>query len=413
MRHLYETFYEPGLHADLWFRWQGKPLILSKNEGLEPAVRDFFTFRRSWAWTDPNGWFGDGRDRWPWLDHHPQKPGWHARPGAAEQVSVNVAQHPVSNIGRSFHAGRQPAAPRTAEGLNFAEQWRRAIEVDPQFVFVTGWNEWIAQRFVRREGEPNQAAHMLGRKLRDGDTYFVDLYSAEFSRDVEPMRGGHGDNYYYQLAANVRRFKGVRPPRPASATKSIAIDGDFRQWDGVGPDFVDDLHDTARRRHPGGGDGLVYTNDTGRNDLAVARVARDASHVYFYARTREPLTAPAGDAWMVLLVDADANPKTGWHGYDVALNRARRAGPGGGGDRCGVERYDAADKQWKPTGDAAFAAAGNELHLAVARSLLGQSGRVRLDFKWVDNVSVPCDPLDFIDKGDVAPNGRFNYRYAE
>src|SRR5271166_2777688 len=44
-----------------------------------------------------------------------------------------------------------------------------------------------------------------------GPVTFVDEFDAEFSRDIEPMKGAHGDNYYYQLVANIRRFKGARP----------------------------------------------------------------------------------------------------------------------------------------------------------------------------------------------------------
>jgi len=105
-----------------------------------------------------------------------------------EEVSVSTAQHPVSNIGRSFHAGKQPPPDQTAPelGLCFAEQWKRALEVDPQFVFITGWNEWIAQRFISKEGGQT----FLGQKVGKGGTFFVDQYSQEFSRDIEPMQAG-------------------------------------------------------------------------------------------------------------------------------------------------------------------------------------------------------------------------------
>ncbi len=36
-----------------------------------------------------------------------------------------------------------------------------------------------------------------------------------------------------------------------------------------------------------------------------------------------------------------------------------------------------------------------------------------LDFKWADNLSSSGDPMEFMDRGDVAPNNRFNYRYQE
>ena len=43
----------------------------------------------------------------------------------------------------------------------------------------------------------------------------------------------------------------------------------------------------------------------------------------------------------------------------------------------------------------------------------GRAGKLRLDFKWADNIPNGGDILDFLDHGDVAPNGRFNYRYEE
>ena len=61
----------------------------------------------------------------------------------ARTVVVAAAQHPMSNIGRSYVAGKQPPPDRqqSDRGLYFAEQWQRAHAVDPEFVFVTGWND--------------------------------------------------------------------------------------------------------------------------------------------------------------------------------------------------------------------------------------------------------------------------------
>ena len=157
-RHLYNNFYAKNLYPELWFKWLGKPLILASDEGLDDELKNYFTLRQSWAWTDPNGWFGNGKDKWPWLDNCPQNYGWH-EPGVPEHVSVTVAQHSTSNIGRSFQNGRQPAPEdqQSDIGLCFTEQWERALEIDPEFVFITGWNEWIAQRFLS-DGN----AYMLG-----------------------------------------------------------------------------------------------------------------------------------------------------------------------------------------------------------------------------------------------------------
>ena len=52
------------------------------------------------------------------------------------------------------------------------------------------------------------------------------------------------------------------------------------------------------------------------------------------------------------------------------------------------------------------------MHLCIPRKLMGMSGWRDVDFKWTDNIS-DDDPdiMTFISDGDVAPNGRFNYRY--
>ncbi len=63
-----------------------------------------------------------------------------------------------------------------------------------------------------------------------------------------------------------------------------------------------------------------------------------------------------------------------------------------------------------------FAVEGNQIHPRAPRAALGMAekhGPLHFDFKWADNVPESGDIMDFIGNGDVAPNGRFNYRYEE
>jgi hypothetical protein len=403
VEHLYQTFYKPGRGREHWFMWLGKPLLLSPPDGLSAEVRGFFTIRHSWAWTKGHAWFADGRDKWPWLDHHPQTPGWHEAPGQPEQISVCVAQHPTSTIGRSFHGGRQPPADqwRTAEGLCFAEQWARALEVDPPFVFITGWNEWIAQRFIDKDGHMT----MAGRKLKPGDSFFVDQFSAEFSRDIEPMKGGFGDAYYYQMIANIRRYKGTRA-LPEVRAVPITIDGGFTDWSAAYPVFRDTIGDPVRRDHPGWKGEPRFVNHSGRNDIVAAMVSADSGHVYFHVRTRAALSDPAGRHWMMLLLDTDQNPRTGWLGYDFVVNR-REVRPG----LTTLERHTGTGWSWDGGADIPWRMAGDQLELAVPREALGLAGgRVAIDFKWADNIPGSGCWSDFTLHGDAGPNDRFNFR---
>jgi hypothetical protein len=401
---LYDEFYAKNRFPELWFRWQGKPLIFTGPCELRPEIRELFTIRESWAWAWAE-WFGDGRDKWPWLDSTPQTPGWHEK-GVAEEICVCVAQHPTTNIGRSFHDGKEPAPAdqRPAEGLYFAEQWKRALEVDPEFVFITGFNEWVAQRFLS-EGNGDELA---GRKLPKGDTFFVDTYSQEYSRDIEPMKGGHTDNYYYQMIAGIRRYKGVRAPESAGKPKTIAIDGKFDDWANVAPEFRDVIGDTEPRDSKGWGSAGTYVNETGRNDIVRLKVARDAKYLYFYAETKANLTPATDPNWMLIFIDSDRNPATGWNGYDYLINRPVLD------SRTTTLCKWAGNNGWKRAATLSYLAAGNKLELRVPRAVLGLAAKpIAIDFHCADNIASLDDIIQFSLTGDSAPDRRFNYRYQE
>ena len=142
----------------------------------------------------------------------------------------------------------------------------------------------------------------------------------------------------------------------------------------------------------------------------MLKVARDRKNLYFYARTRAPIAPPGGPNWMVLLLNTDADPSTGWEGYDYIVNHTIR-----GGSRGVLERH-LSGWTWKPVAEVRFVVRGNELHLAIPRRALGleaKQGPLGLEFKWVDNVPDSGDILDYIDQGDAAPNGRYAYRFTE
>lgn len=401
---LWRDLYGPGRHADLWFRWRGKPLLLAPTDGVDPAHRDFFTLRRSWAWS-ASEWFGDGKDAWPWLDHFPQRAGWHERPDRPEALAVAVAQHPTTNIGRSFHAGQQPppAEQKPELGLCFAEQWQRALAVRPELVFVTGWNEWLAMRFLA-DGKTT----MLGRPLAKGESYFVDLFSQEYSRDIEPMRGGHEDAYYWHLVAWIRRWKGVPPPPKVSPATTIALDAPAAAWDGVEPVFVDHRGDTFGRDHAGYGAAGPYRQAPAPNDLVLAKVARDDAQVLFLVRAAADLVLdPARQDALQLWIDADADPQTGWCGFDLVV--------GGRGQRDGltsIERLSPGYGDRISLGEVRTHRRGTDFVVAVPRALVGglQAG-TGFDFQWTAACGDSGRRVDWLDRGDAAPDGRFVFRW--
>ncbi len=390
---LYRDLYGAGKYPDLWFRWEGKPLLICDPKEASDQVKDFFTLRKAhWPFEQVNTPYA-----WHWEAAYPQHYGYTDDPNKPEQVNVSVAQNlrdrdgRVTNMsegnarGRSFHDGMRDMTPGAVNyGYNAAEQWDRALELDPPIVMVTGWNEWIAGRW----GSKDKIA-------------FVDQYDEEYSRDIEPMKGGHGDNYYYQLVAGVRRYKGVPKLPKASAPKTIELAGSMDQWADVKPAFTDHAHETLPRDFAGV-EGLHYTNTTGRNDFLEMKVARDGKNVYFHVRTKADIT-PAGDNWMMLFLDTDGKAETGWEGYNFVVNRKQ-----------GTLERNAGGWTWEKAADVALRVEGKEMHLVIPRAALGiaEDAPFTLDFKWADNLQRPGDVMDFYLSGDVAPEGRFKYRYV-
>lgn len=405
---VWEDLYKPGLWKDLWFRWEGKPFILANPEFVEDeAQRAFFTFRRPM----PDYWKGpSGPDQWSWLEVHPQHV-FRNSAGEAEQMSVGVAQnalpdtpgpapmaHKRGAMGRSWHNGAKDLREGAVNlGFNFDEQWRRAMEVDPKFIFVTGWNEWIAGRYTEWHIYTDEDCYYPGG-------LFVDQYNHEYSRDCEPMMGGHTDNYYYQLASWIRRFKGTRPLPEATGPSSIVIDGDFGDWEAVEPEYRDTIGDVAHREHKGYG-GHLYTNGTGRNDFVMSKAGYDDDSLFFFAQTREPVTPQTGPMWMMVLLDADQDASTGWLGYDYVVNEEVLAE-----GETTVKRWTG--DAWEPAGRAVFAVGANGLELAVPRGTVDEAEALpAFDFHWADNIG-EFGGIDVLGvNGDSAPNRRWNYRF--
>lgn len=400
---LYNEIYSKGLFKDLWFYWKGKPLLLCPPEAVTPEISAFFSIRQSWAWSKGQKWFGDGKDKWTWLDHTPQNYGWHESKDKPEQISVSVAEHPVSNIGRSFHDGKQPEKHSTERGLYFNEQWKRALEVDPEFVFVTGWNEWVAMRFAA--GSAGQ--DFLGKKAKEGESFFVDLYNAEFSRDAEPANAVTADHYYYQLAGFIRQFKGARQPQEASRKDKIRVDGTFADWTNIRTRFTDDKGDVQHRNHPGWGRIQSYTNTTGRNDIVAGAVAADADNVYFYVKTAQDMTARTGPDWMRLFIEVEGQAGPQWEGFQFIVDPAAQDAT------SAILKQSGGGNVWTDKGKVQCRQQGSEMEIAIPKKMLGIKGAAyTLQVKWADNFPLSAGAIGWLDKGDAAPNARFRYRYV-
>jgi len=468
---LYDRIYKPGRFRDLWFYWDGKPLLLyngnpkydangqdakQPNPHYDPAaktdvnhphygdpeyteefytdytndVKEFFTLRTMWwgyyKWagerfvgTEDNWSFGYDLGNEDVRNMHPDSL-VSRHQGKKEQAAVTPAQHPASLVGKSWT--RQHGEPGLNEldlpnplevpwlkktvqnpegyGIYFQERWEEALRADPEFLYLNDWNEWTAGKYHPEEGKKTP---FLGR---ESNYFFVDQYNAEFNRTIQPVKGGYTDNYYMQMAQNIRRYKGVRPIPESSGIRKVTIDGNFADWESVDIEYRDTRADVSHRDYKGYG-GLHYTNTSGRNDIVTSKVAFDQTYVSFYVETSASLSSHTDNNWMLLLIDADRNPETGWFGYDFMVNRDVKSD-----HQTTLMRYDATtDDPWQVVTELAYRYVDNKLEVAIPRKLLGLTGNtVSFDFKWSDNAATIEDPISLCTDGDTAPNRRFNYR---
>ncbi|MDR2037677.1 MAG: hypothetical protein LBQ60_07115 [Bacteroidales bacterium] len=402
MQEIYDNCYKEGApyrHPDCWFYLDGKPLIIGVTGEIgDRNYKDFFTFRESqWPTVSQvvNGW--------PWISFtRAPKVHFNSR-GEKEIINVSVAQHPnptagmggsafygnMDNWGRSYrkntHGNPETDMPY---GYNFQEQWDEALKQNTSFVFVTGWNEWIAGRWASMDDNPEHS-------------WFCDQASPEYSRDIEPtLTANLKDHYYMQLVNNIRRYKGIEKDPDPGQSKSIK---NMNDWKEVSLQYTDYTGDTKNRNHPGAQSKpeTIYTNTTGRNDFHIMKVARDKRNIYFYVETAGDITPPSGDNWMRLYIDTDRNPKTGWYGYNYRIVEGSR-----------LQHYE--NGTWKDISKKgpAYQTEKHKMMISIPRSLLNLSGPIDIEFKWSDNMQEE-DPMDWYVNGDVAPGGRFNYIFTE
>ncbi len=442
LRALYSDIFRKDVYQDQWFYWEGKPVIMARpsgsgldpNDPLDKEIRDFFTFRPGYSG------YGNGSGQkmigeWGWLSITPQAVYYANRQDMKnkepEMTTVGVAMnHSYSYdmiaamngpdiMGRSYTTDYEDRYKKEGDeaskwGYNFAEQWENALKTDPKMIFVTGWNEWTAGRYVTwPEGYASAVENANPDQCND-----------EFSRDIEPSKGDLQDHYYYQLVNYVRKYKGARPiPTPSEkATIDLAAGND--QWSAVEPYFASYIGNTDDRDAIGYA-GVRYTEYSGRNDIIGSRVARDDEFVYFYVECNDTISPYTDPLWMNLYIDATGNGALdGWNSFDYILNKTAPTA-----DKAILEKFTGDGYATEKVGEVDYTVDGKYMQVKIPKTMLGLSGYdFTINFAWTDNVhdaddAAPAgedkfvytrfsgDIMDFYTSGDVAPGGRFKFSF--
>jgi len=405
---LYTDLYKPGLYSRAWYRVNGKPMIIAytnedddineafsrKDSAYRPVpytreIREFFYFKKPQWPSDP--FFEDGL---PWVE-------WtFPQPNHKGNMSVSVASHPKVPMSRSLTSGWinwgrgwDPVAQINKKedvdkGTFFQKQWDHAIVTDVDTVFVGGWNEWIAY------------------KQPWGDEYMLcDAADREYSRDIEPMRGGYNDAFYIQLITNIRKFKGINHSTPAYSGRKMTADRISENWAEVGAVFRNQGNTHVHRHSHGASQAVFYSLPAPANCLSEVRVAHDDLNFYFLVKADLPFVQREGESPLQILLGTGAPTLKGWEGYEFLIEMDLLSAT------ASVSRLSEGRKKIQ-VATSLVVENGNLVQVTVPRKPLEAGENIdQIYFKVADGVLNPNDIMDYYVTGSSMPMGRLSFLY--
>ena len=358
VKRLYKDVYSANYCPNGWYTYDGKPMIIAYTEPKDdikatggpykPAkyndeIANFFTFVRP-EWPNEYRMYNDSIAWVEWkypIPYHGKFSAMTVSPSAHVgcPYSYSLTGH-TTNWGRGWDPqSGQNISENVEKGTFFQLNWDRALDRDPDMIFVGGWNEWT-----------------MTKQEWGGEYAFVDNVNLEYSRDIEPMKGGCNDAFYMQMTDNIRKYK--KTEVPAGKFDSVTPGADF-DWNGVKAVF---------------------------RKYEAVNEARDED----------------GKPETVHYVTGELSLK-GWEGYEYVINRSSQGS---------VDKLDEGMKTIS-CGQAEVTVKDNVMLITVARSVLGlEANNNSFYFKLADNVENSEDIMDYYVTGCSLPIGRMSFRYV-
>ncbi len=407
-------------YKDLWYYLDGKPMLVSSESNsfikatnpadteevaLAEKLTNFFTFRETGSRQSGN--YNETGKYWHWLLNYPQHEWGITESGRVEMVNLGMAinhsyvyNYAATGVfsdkytkGKNYTEafGEDYRSEALLEGYFMREQASKVLAVDPEIVFVDGWNEMNTARGKDYAGFPNA---------------FIDLFDDENSRDFEPYKGALKDTYYMLLTDFSRKYKGVRPVPVASAEITGDALSDMTLWASAEPTFYnyygDYERDATGYRNYDTNEHYVYKTEV-KNSISEVKVLRSADSFYFNILCEND-AVDYDNGFMHIYINADRNANTGWEGYDYAVNVSGKGK---------VSAFNGKEFSLTDLGDAEIKISGKNVYIKVVKSLIAETGTAEFEFKVTDNILCGGDLLLFYTEGNSAPVGRFNYLYTE
>ena len=418
VRSVYDEFYSNPKYESLWFKPNGKPImIISKNgynDLAEPTHKDH-ELCEYYDWRFATDVFKPGTDPvnegvWPWMDwKYPQDVFYYDQQEKTEGIMcVSVGQHPTVRFsdtqgtrGRGWTKDGGNDHENWVKNLNLEQQWDNAIANDSElkYIFLQGWNEWTATKFEM-----------------DGTYFTVDTYNNEYSRDIEPSNDPMlKDNAFLLNMRKIREYKMTE----AKHYKYDKVTIDYKQvndpqWDNIRA-YQDVVGEATERNAPrfDSAQGFDFVDTTNRNDIKSVKVARDDEYFYFKVECLNDMTKKEDKdkSWMNIHINTqNVGVKTDSRGYSYVINRDINTEKG----LTTISRAKGGN-EYEIVGYGNIVVEGKTMVLRIPLAALSLNDRnYDISFKVSDNIqdSISEGFLSFYNTGDCAPAGKLNYRFG-
>lgn len=419
---LYKILYSNKTYQELAFYGNSdKPIIISVPHLLSDELNNFFDVRASQWYRDQ---YGDITFPY-WTFSRTWKV-------YKDMVNISVAQtgtafgyvfeswdgkeHPAWGRGYSSDNPQNGNIQAILEGANFQEGWDAAISLDPDIVFITGWNEWVVQK-------RNLHKHMPELCPYDFPDY-TDNFNVEYSRDLEMtkvptyvkdkngnyVQEGYGDNYYLQLVYNIRKYKGLPlETRESYMPIAIDIDGDIGQWEQVRTRYVSLSTQKVARDADGFYEGTHYTQTKPNHFIQDVKVTYDNTSIYFCITTQDAIGdfQPNVTNWMNLFIGVNDSSKGQWNSFNYVVNRHPKSDT-----VTSLEYFTGNGYETKTLGEVQYRVQGNKMQIEIPREMLGfAEEEICFTFKMADGIQEESNILDYYVSGESFPLGRMAYIY--
>ena len=202
-------------HPGLQWVYEGKPLILvTENDSYPVDVGRWnelsanYTLRKMWA-NAPSD-----TTKWSYMERCQESPlnAAACRQRLAYKAGA-IEQLPIATAYQADYMSHPASATPKHQGKTFRKQFETLLNnPETPIATITGWNEWVVGRWAC-----GSLACDCNNAFDKAYGCFLDQFTHEYNRDIEPAKNATGDYYYRLVQSCIKLFRAGKRCTPDNA----------------------------------------------------------------------------------------------------------------------------------------------------------------------------------------------------